>query len=269
MQELLVNLVEKNYLIIITNDFNNLAISMKGKGNKVVVVTDENVSSLYLDIIISKLGDTLENDYSYVVKAGEESKSFETCFELYDFFIINNINRSDVLISLGGGVIGDLTGFVASTYLRGIGLIHVPTSLLAQVDSSVGGKTAVNYRMYKNKVGCFYQPDLVYINYRTLLSLPRKEILNGFVEMIVHSIVNASELFEFLEINYLKILNNSQDVWESLIYWNCKIKAQIIEMDEKDKSIRAYLNFGHTIGHAIESACKYNLSHGVCVAWGI
>lgn len=174
-----------------------------------------------------------------------------------------------MIFALGGGVIGDLVGFVAATYLRGIRYIQVPTTLLSQADSSVGGKTAVNFLHVKNMIGAFYQPIGVLINYNVLKTLPIREVRNGLVEVLVHAIIKDAGLFAYIEENLDKIMGLEPDVLENLIYQNCKIKASVVEQDERDNGERAILNFGHTYGHAIESAYQYKYRHGECVAIGI
>lgn len=205
----------------------------------------------------------------YVVEAGEQSKSLQAAGQIYEFLIKHAVCRTDVMITLGGGVIGDLGGFAAATFLSGIALIQIPTSLLAQMDSSVGGKTAVNHNKIKNVIGAFHQPVLVYINYSVLKTLPMEELKNGLVEIIVHAIIKDEILFHYIEDNLERILELDEGVMEELIYRNCRIKAEVVQRDEKDLGERENLNFGHTFGHEIESACDYKFRHGECVAIGI
>jgi len=234
-----------------------------------VVITDNNVAKFHLESLKSALINIFPNIYCYIISAGEESKSLDISKQLYAFMIEHNICREDVIITLGGGVTGDLGGFVAATFLRGIKYIQIPTSLLAQVDSSVGGKTAVNMNKMKNIIGAFYQPSLVYINQSVLKTLPMEEIKNGLVEILVHGIILDAELFDYIEQNLEKIYLLKESVIEKLIYWNCDIKKGVVQRDEKELQERAILNFGHTFGHAIEGAYEYCYRHGECVAIGI
>lgn len=268
MKLLKVNMQERSYPIVITNDFNSINEFYKNR-NKCVVVADENVERLHILELKGAIKDYFGEVLVCTVKPGEFSKSLETLKELYYFFLNNSICREDVVMSFGGGVIGDLAGFAAATYMRGIQLIHVPTSLLAQVDSSVGGKTAVNLLKAKNIIGAFYQPSLVFVNYNVLNTLPKSEIKNALVEMLVHAIIKDEKLFYYIEENLEKILELEPDIMEELIYWNCVIKKSVIERDEREQGERAILNFGHTFGHAIESAMEYRYKHGECVALGI
>ena len=259
MKQLNVNLQTCSYPIIITNNFNDIC-KFTNKINKCVIVTDENLKNLHLNTLKEAIKYYYEDILFYVVEPGEQSKSLEIVKRMYSFFITHNICRKDIVISFGGGVVGDLAGFTAATYMRGIQLIHVPTSLLAQVDSSIGGKTAVNLLKAKNIIGSFYQPMLVYINYEIVKTLPIEE---------VNAIIKDAKLFEYIEVNLEKILNLELSIMAELIVWNCKIKKDIIELDEKDMGERKILNFGHTFGHAIESAMEYKYKHGECVALGI
>ena len=268
MKELTVNLKDYSYPIIVIEDFSLFTMYVQNK-NKCVIVVDKNVEKLHIDELKEAVSKHFKEVFIYVVEQGERSKSLDMTKRLYTFFIGHKICRQDVVMSFGGGVIGDLTGFVAATYMRGIQLIHVPTSLLAQVDSSIGGKTAVNLLQTKNIIGAFYQPSLVYSNYKLLKTLPTAEVKNGMVEILVHAIIKDAELFHYIEDNLNKILILEPDIMEVLIAWNCDIKKSVIERDEKDLGERAILNFGHTFGHAIESAMDYQYKHGECVALGI
>ena len=268
MKELKVNLNEYSYPIVITEDF-SLIPKYANNNNRCVIVADRNVEVLHIVELKEAINGYFKEVFVYTVEPGENSKSLDMTKRLYAFFIDHKISRQDVIMSFGGGVIGDLTGFAAATYMRGIQLIHVPSSLLAQVDSSIGGKTAVNLIQTKNIIGSFYQPSLVYSNYKLLKTLPKEEVKNGMVEILVHAIIKDVKLFLYIEENLDKILNLEPNIMEVLIAWNCDIKKSIIERDEKDLGERAILNFGHTFGHAIESAMDYKYKHGECVALGI
>lgn len=269
MKELIVELKERSYSIVIAEDFKNLGNYIGKKRSQCVIIADDNVAKYYLDSLMSVLSEHFVNVYSYIVASGEESKSLEEAIRVYAFLIKHNINRDDVIFTLGGGVIGDLGGFVAATFLRGITYVQVPTSLLAQIDSSIGGKTAVDMNNLKNIIGAFYQPSLVYINPILLKTLPIEEVRNGLVEILVHGIILNESLFEYVDENLEKIYALEQAVIEKLIYWNCMIKKEVVQKDEKDQQERAILNFGHTFGHAIEGAYDYQYRHGECVAIGI
>jgi 3-dehydroquinate synthase len=269
MKCLKVNLTNNPYLIVITNNFSDFLTYVQECSQKIIVITDSNIEKLYLNTFVNSISFGYADVLSYVVKAGEESKSLNIVQKIYQFLNENNVCRNDVIISFGGGVIGDLVGFVAATFMRGIRLIHVPTSLLAQNDSSIGGKTAVNFCKVKNIIGAFYQPKLVYINYNVLHTLSENEVKNGLVEILVHAIIKDESLFTYIEDNLENVLNLEPHILENLIYWNCSIKASVVEKDELDNGERAILNFGHTFGHAIESSYAYRYKHGECVALGI
>ena len=249
----------REYEVQIHQDFNNLAESVKGvfSGSKILLLTDSNVSDLYSKEVLEKLKDF--NVYTYVIPAGERSKNITNFALILEYMAKNNFSREDLVFSLGGGVVGDLAGFVASSYMRGVKFIQCPTTLLAQVDSSVGGKTAVNLEQGKNLVGAFYQPILVYVNVSTLKTLPQSELTNGFGEIVKYGFISKSVSKKMIqEKDYNQLIANC-----------IKIKAQIVNEDEYEKGLRAVLNLGHTIGHAIESLSGYTISHGLCVAKGI
>ena len=253
--ELTVN-ASRKYVINITSGLSELYKKVKPllKGEKVAVVFDSNVYALYKDAIDEKkLGVKI---YNYVIPACETSKNAENYIALLNRLADDGFTRSDALITFGGGVVGDLGAFVASTYMRGITLIALPTTLLSMVDSSVGGKTAINLLKGKNLCGTFYQPSAVYINTDFLKTLPEKEIKCG--------------LGEVLKYRYLAGEGINPDVIDGKLIYKClKIKADIVEKDETESGERKLLNFGHTFGHAIEKASGFNLSHGESVAKGI
>lgn len=229
-----------------------------------LIITDDNVSSLYLKAFEEAL---MDHAYvlTYCVKAGEASKSLDRAARIYDYLSEHHYTRSDGIIALGGGVVGDLAGFVASTYLRGMPWVQVPTSLLAQVDSSVGGKVAVNTQYGKNLVGSFYQPNGVYIDTAFLATLKPREMKSGLGEVIKYACIDDLNLFETLEKESLESLNWSDIVWTCL-----SIKKAYVEADEKELGLRKHLNFGHTLGHALEKHDDYRgLNHGEAVVEGI
>jgi len=245
--------------------FNNVL-----KGNKLLVVSDDNVYPLYFDKIQSYLIDAGYQVFSAVVPAGEESKSLDMAQFLYTQALESGLDRTSAIVALGGGVIGDLAGFVASTYMRGIGLVQIPTTLLAQIDSSVGGKVAVNHPLGKNIIGSFYQPKIVYINTYTLSTLPPREFSTGMAELIKYGFIWEEELLCWLENNLDFLISRDENALVKAVEWSCRIKAQVVEQDEKEKGLRTILNFGHTVGHAIETVTKYSVyTHGEAVALGM
>lgn len=261
------------YNIQLTQTFDALATELESLGyggeRKICIVTDSSVEKLYAESV-KKI---LEQRFVYVIvhtfPAGESSKNVATVEQVYETLIKNHFDRNDVLIALGGGVVGDLTGFTAATYLRGIDFIQVPTTLLSQVDSSIGGKTGVDFLQYKNMVGAFYQPRLVYMNLSVLKTLPEKQLVSGMGEIIKHGLIKDAEYYEWLKVHHDEILALQPDTMEEMIYRSCNIKREVVERDPKEKGERALLNFGHTIGHAIEKLSDFSLYHGECVGIGI
>ncbi|MBR5315734.1 MAG: 3-dehydroquinate synthase [Firmicutes bacterium] len=233
-------------------------------GNSLVVVTDENVQELYLQRCIQSLSKEGFDVYSFAIPPGEESKSGEMYLKLLGFLAEIPLTRADALIALGGGVVGDLTGFTAATYLRGIKVIQVPTTLLAAVDSSVGGKTAINLPAGKNLAGAFHQPALIWCDPDLLKTLPPKSYQDGMAEVIKYGVIADGELFHLLEDRDFARKNADQMIDRCV-----SIKKRFVEEDEFDTGIRQLLNFGHTIGHAIEKASNFEVSHGLAVAKGM
>lgn len=200
--------------------------------------------------------------------AGEENKTLQTVKDIYTFLISEKFDRKDLIIALGGGVVGDIAGFAASTYLRGIDFIQIPTTLLAQADSSIGGKTGVDFDGYKNMVGAFYMPRLVYMNVSTLKTLDDRQFFSGFAEVMKHGLIKDGIFYEWLLDKMYEICDRDPDTLLEMVERSCKIKKLVVEKDPTEKGDRALLNFGHTIGHAIEKASNFSLSHGECVALG-
>ncbi len=235
---------------------------------KIAVVTDENVFGLYGEILGKSLAAEGFTPTFIVIKPGEQSKTVDTLKHVYSNLVSMGITRGDLIVALGGGVVGDLAGFAASTYLRGIDFVQIPTSLLAQIDSSIGGKVAVNLDEGKNLIGSFYHPRLVLVDPEVLNSLPEKFVKDGLGEAIKYGCIRDEELFSMLlDIkNKFELLENIEDI----IFRCLSIKKEMVEMDEKDKGIRMLLNFGHTIGHAIEKYFNYEkYSHGEAVSVGM
>lgn len=261
------------YNILITNEFNGFADQVQNlgyhSGQKFCIVTDSNVALLYAEALKAELIKKFANVCFYTVPAGEEHKNIDTVNGIYEFLIQKHFDRQDVLIALGGGVVGDMTGYAAATYLRGIDFIQVPTTLLSQTDSSIGGKTGIDFMHYKNMVGAFYMPKLVYMNLSVLDSLPREQLVSGFGEILKHGLIKDFSYFKWLQAHYDEIWMLKYEILEEMIYISCDIKRAVVERDPKEKGERALLNFGHTIGHAIEKLSNFELAHGTCVGLGI
>ncbi len=270
---LTVNYNEKPcYNIVIEPDFDGLSAAFEKlnvSGKKICIVTDSNVGPLYAQEVARKLEATGNKVFIYTFDAGEGNKTLDTVEDVYEFLIKNKFDRTDILAALGGGVVGDLTGYTAATYLRGIDFIQIPTSLLAQVDSSIGGKTGVDFRAYKNMVGAFHMPRLVYMNVKTLTSLSVRLFNSGLGEIIKHGLIKDIEYYNWLNANVEAIKSRDYDTLEHMIYVSCDIKRKVVEMDPTEKGERALLNFGHTLGHAVEKQMNFTLFHGECVALGM
>ena len=249
----------------------NIAIELKNKpiANSYVIITDSNVAKLYGKKLLESF--RLENLQVHLISfpAGEKSKSRKTKEKIENDMLKLSLGRDTCILALGGGVVGDVGGFVAANYMRGIPYMQVPTTLLAMVDSSIGGKVGVNTIYSKNSIGAFYQPEKVIIDLNFLKTLPKKELINGLTEVIKHALINDKDFFHFIEKNIDKILKCDLDVIKQAIKRSCEIKASIVSQDEKEKGIRRILNYGHTIGHAIESALNYRISHGKAIAIGM
>ena len=259
------------YNIVIEPDFNNLANELETldcSNKKIAIITDSIVESIYKDEVLTLLKPICKKVVFYSFLSGEEHKNLITVNSIYRFLIEQKFDRKDILLALGGGVVGDITGFVAATYLRGIDYIQVPTTLLSQVDSSIGGKTGVDFEQYKNMVGAFKMPKLVYINVHTLSTLDDRQYYNGFAEAMKHGLIKDAMYYEWLICNMYEICDRDPKVLEELVYRSCQIKKAVVEKDPLEQGERAILNFGHTIGHAIEKYKNFSLLHGECVALG-
>ncbi len=240
-----------------------------GFADKVIIITNPIVEGLYGDTLKQSLTREGFKVTLLQVPDGEEQKSLEVAGRLYNDLTDLYCERTTPILALGGGVIGDLTGFVAATYLRGVPLIQIPTTLLAQVDSSIGGKVAVNHGRLKNKIGAFYQPRLVISDIATLRTLTTKELSEGLAEVIKYAVIGDKEFFAYLEENLDRIKSLDERLLEDIVYKSAKIKAEVVEKDEKDSGLRNILNYGHTVGHAIESASGFKVEHGKAVALGM
>ena len=237
--------------------------------NNVLIVTDGNVEKILDKLTAAMTAREIKFDVM-TIPAGETSKNLRVAEEIYTRAIKLGLDRKSPIIAYGGGVVGDLTGFVAATYLRGVPFIQVPTTLLAQVDSSVGGKTAVNHALGKNLIGAFYQPKAVFIDIDTLKTLPERELKCGLGEVVKYGIIRDGNFFTYLEENADKILNRDVEVLTEIIKRSCEIKAEVVSADEKESGLRRILNFGHTIGHAVEQVTGYEkYRHGEAVSIGM
>ncbi|MEW9082866.1 3-dehydroquinate synthase [Caldanaerobacter subterraneus] len=273
MDKVVVELKERSYPIYFDYEgFDRVGDLIKKhvRSSKTFVITDSNVYPLHFE----KIEESLRKsgfDVSYeVVPAGETSKTMEMAERLLEVAYDSGLLRDSSIIALGGGVVGDIAGFVAATYMRGIDFIQIPTTLLAQVDSSVGGKVAVNLKKGKNIVGAFYQPKMVYIDTSVLGTLNKREVLGGLAEVIKYGVIWDFDLFTYIEENLGDILRLKKEDLTYIVKRSCEIKAKVVSLDEKEENLRAILNFGHTIGHAIEALTGYErYIHGEAVAIGM
>ena len=271
MQTLTVNLNERSYPIHIgQNLLQQPELILPHLAQKqVAIVTNTTIAPLYLDVLANGLKRNNVKVVSIVVPDGEVYKNWETLNLIFDALLSNRCERKTTLIALGGGVIGDLTGFAAASFLRGVPFIQVPTTLLAQVDSSVGGKTGINHPLGKNMIGAFYQPRLVLADITTLNTLPDRELSAGLAEVIKYGLIRDFPFFEWLEQNIEKLLNRDATALAYAIKRSCENKAEVVAADEREGGQRALLNLGHTFGHAIEAGMGYgNWLHGEAVAAG-
>lgn len=271
MEKLFVDLGENSYDILFSDSFSGLPRAMAdiNAPKKLLIVTDTNVEKLYADEVKRLL---TENGYDaeiYAFEAGEENKNMNSILGICNACIEHKMDRKSMIAALGGGVVGDMAGFAAAIYMRGIDFIQIPTTLLSQSDSSVGGKTGIDFASGKNILGAFHQPKLVYINVETLKTLPKEQFVSGMGEVIKHGIIRDKEFFEYLKSNSGKIKSLDSETLIKMDKINCSIKADVVMQDEKENGLRAILNFGHTIGHAVESAYDFKRTHGECVGTGM
>lgn len=251
------------------NDLPQALLDLGFEGRKFMIVSDSNVARHHLKEVAELVSGVSAFTHTFVFSAGEANKNLDTVNHCYEDLIKGSFDRNDVLIALGGGVVGDLTGFVAATYLRGIQFIQLPTTLLSMVDSSIGGKTGVDYKAYKNMVGAFHQPKLVYMNLSSLNTLPEAEYYSGMGEIIKHGLIKDSNYYSWIKANHDGIAKKDLTTLQDLIYQSCQIKRLVVENDPKEKGERALLNFGHTIGHSVEKLMNFKLLHGECVCLGM
>ena len=238
---------------------------------RVIIISDSNVAPIYNDVLVDSLVSEGIHHESLVLPAGESTKSFKYFAELVNSILALGIERSTCLVALGGGVIGDLVGYAAASVLRGIDFVQIPTSLLAQVDSSVGGKTGINTVHGKNLVGAFHQPRLVLCDVGVLDTLPERELKAGYAEVVKYGLIGDEQFFNWLECHGSDVCEGNKVSRQRAVVKSCKAKAKIVVEDEQEAGRRALLNFGHTFGHAYEAACNYtkNLNHGEAVILGI
>lgn len=259
------------YHIYLEPDFAKLLEAVEPlniKERKLCIVADSTTAELYGAELKEILKETCTYVSMFVFPAGEVNKTLNTVRDLYEHLILEKFDRKDMLVALGGGVVGDLTGFAAATYLRGIGFIQIPTTLLSQVDSSIGGKTGVDFDAYKNMVGAFHMPRLVYMNLNVLKTLPDRQFACGMGEIIKHGLIQDSDYLEKLSTYQREIREKNYAALLWMVAGSCKIKRHVVEEDPTEQGIRAWLNFGHTIGHSVEKLKDFTLCHGECVAIG-
>ena len=259
------------YHIYLEPDFAKLLEAVEPlniKERKLCIVADSTTAELYGAELKEILKETCTYVSMFVFPAGEVNKTLNTVRDLYEHLILEKFDRKDMLVALGGGVVGDLTGFAAATYLRGIGFIQIPTTLLSQVDSSIGGKTGVDFDAYKNMVGAFHMPRLVYMNLNVLKTLPDRQFACGMGEIIKHGLIQDSDYLEKLSTYQREIREKNYAALLWMVAGSCKVKRHVVEEDPTEQGIRAWLNFGHTIGHSVEKLKDFTLCHGECVAIG-
>ena len=259
------------YDIVFARDFDGILEELAEfdvTKRKLCIVTDTTVDKLYGDELLKLLEGKCAKAVKFTFPAREESKNLDVVREAYKFLISEGFDRKDMLLALGGGVVGDLTGYVAATYLRGVDFVQIPTTLLAQCDSSIGGKTGVDFDGYKNMVGAFYMPKLVYMNISTLKTLEDRQFFSGFAEVMKHGLIKDGMFYEWLLENMYEICDRDVETLLEMVMKSCTIKKLVVEKDPTEKGDRALLNFGHTIGHAIEKSKNFTMTHGECVALG-
>ena len=268
-----VELGTDSYDIVIGHELGEALMTFvrsKGYSKKALLVTDSNVGPLYGEQVAALLAEAGLHPVVYSIPAGESSKTLAVAEKIYTCIIKHGLDRKSPVFALGGGVVGDLAGFVASTYMRGVPFVQLPTSLLAQVDSSVGGKVAVDHALGKNLIGCFYQPDAVFIDLDLMATLPKREIATGLGEIVKYGIIYDAGFFDYLEQHPEDVLALQPEAAIHMIARSCEIKAAVVSEDEKEAGLRRILNFGHTMAHAIEQETGYvRYNHGEAVAIGM
>lgn len=259
------------YDILMESSFAKLGEEMRKldiSSKKLCIVSDSTVAPLYLTEVEEQLAPICREIAYIIIPAGEAFKTLDTVKTVYEMLILNKFDRKDMLLALGGGVVGDLCGYAAATYLRGVSFVQIPTTLLSQVDSSIGGKTGVDFNSYKNMVGAFHMPKLVYTNVSTLKSLTKEQFTSGLGEIIKHGLIRDRAYYEWLKTHRRQILNQDMEICSEMIEMSDKIKRLVVERDPTEAGERALLNFGHTLGHAIEKLMNFTILHGHCVGIG-
>jgi 3-dehydroquinate synthase len=271
MHTVKVSLGDRSYDIEIGADLGETGarITELGFGRKIALVVNPTVKELYGKRVVDSLKSAGFLVMSVVIPDGEQYKNLDWANAVYTALLTNGFDRRSALIALGGGVIGDLTGFAAATFMRGVAFVQVPTTLLAMVDSSVGGKTGVNHPMGKNMIGAFYQPKKVLMDLTVLRSLPKEEFLSGMAEVIKYGVIWDATFFDYLDEKRDLILGLDDEALNFIIRRSCEIKAEVVSKDEREGGLRAVLNFGHTLGHAVEKAEHFTMRHGHAVAVGM
>lgn len=260
-----------SYSIYIEESFGRLSEAVSKLGlseRRALIVTDEHVAPLYLSEVQNILSGCFRTVDTLILTSGEEHKNTDSIAEIYERAISDSFDRNDVFVALGGGVIGDMTGFAAATYMRGIRFLQIPTTLLSQVDSSIGGKTGVDFRSYKNMVGAFHMPSLVYSNVQVLKTLDSIQYASGMGEVIKHGLIKSRPYYEYLASHTPELMARELSVLVETVYHSNLIKRAVVQTDPTEKGERQLLNFGHTLGHAIEKCSDFSFSHGQCVAFG-
>ena len=259
------------YDIVYTDSFDGLPeelTALGGKERKICIITDTKVESIYGRTVLEKVQEVCPEAKMCVIPQGEDHKNLDTMAGIYRFLIEEGYDRKSLLIALGGGVIGDMTGFAAATYLRGVDFVQIPTTLLAQADSSIGGKTGIDCDGYKNMIGAFHMPCLVYANVDTLKTLEGRQFASGFAEVMKHGLIRDEAYYTWLLDNMYEILGQETPILQEMLLRSNEIKKEIVEADPNEKGERRLLNFGHTIGHAVEKYKNFTMTHGECVALG-
>lgn len=271
MEKLSLDFGANSYDILFAKDFGGLpkALADISAPKKMLIVTDTNVAQLYAQEIEELLSNSGYDIRTHIFEAGEKNKGMDTVLGICKSCIEHQMDRKSMIIALGGGVVGDMAGFAAAIYMRGIRFVQIPTTLLSQSDSSVGGKTGIDFADSKNILGAFHQPKLVYINVATLKTLPEREFVSGMGEVVKHGIIYNKDFFDYLENNVQSVKALDEDTLIKMAKQNCSIKAEVVVQDERESGLRAILNFGHTVGHAVESAFHFKLTHGACVGIGM
>ncbi len=261
-----------SYDIVFTKNFDLLLDELQAlhiEDRRVAVIADSCTGKMFGGTVYDILNGHCRKVILHSFTAGESNKTLDTVKEIYKVLIEEEFDRKDLLIALGGGVVGDITGYAAATYLRGVDFVQIPTTLIAQSDSSIGGKTGVDFDGYKNMVGAFHMPKLIYMNVSVLKELDDRQFYAGFAEVMKHGLIRDAMFYEWLLDHMYEIHDREEEVLEEMIMRSCTVKKLVVEKDPKEQGERALLNFGHTIGHAIEKAMHFEMLHGECIALGM